>query len=80
VNDVNSFNYRMPVNSAMQLDETGTRFCVRGTGGCGAMLAAPSAGCPELERINSIAADTTRTAMGPQFCARRRSALPAVSS
>src|SRR4051812_35090875 len=33
MNTLNSFNYRMPLFSAMQLDETGTRFCVRGSGG-----------------------------------------------
>ena len=30
--DLNSFDYGMPVNHSLQLDETGKRFCVAGSG------------------------------------------------
>jgi TonB-linked SusC/RagA family outer membrane protein len=73
VNDVNSFNYRMPQYSAMQLDETGTRFCVRGTGGV-APCSRSVTWMSGLQRVNSIAADTTRTPMGVQFAAATISA------
>src|SRR5215510_15069714 len=32
ISDLNSFDYGMPLNHSMQLDETGTRFCVAGAG------------------------------------------------
>lgn len=66
VSDLNSFNYGMPINHSMQLDETGKRFCVSGAG--------PVASCSrsfnwmsEVYRINSVNADTVRTGFGPQF-------------
>jgi len=73
INDLNSFNFRMPIYSAMQLDETGTRFCVRGTGGV-APCSRSINWMSEIERINSIAQDTTRTPMAPQFAASTISA------
>lgn len=68
VSQVNSFNYGMPLDTPMQLDETGTRFCVKGSGGvapCSRSLDWMS----ELLRVNSVNADTTRTTMGIQFAA-----------
>ena len=32
--DLNSFDYGQPLNHSLQLDETGTRFCVAGSGPC----------------------------------------------
>ena len=64
--------------SAMQLDKTGTRFCVRGTGGV-APCSRSINWMSEILRVNSFAGDTTRSAMGPSS-PRRRSAPPAVSS
>src|SRR5262249_30592412 len=63
---LNSFNYRMPQYSAMQLDETGTRFCVRGTGGV-APCSRSVNWMSEMLRINSVAGDTIRTSMGIQY-------------
>src|SRR5437868_6580511 len=61
--DLNSFKYGMPVNHSLQLDETGTRFCVTGAG--------PVSSCSrtvnwmsEVMRINSVATDTIRTGFG----------------
>jgi TonB-linked SusC/RagA family outer membrane protein len=66
VSDMNSFDYGMPLNHSMQLDETGKRFCVTGSG--------PVASCSrsvnwmsEVMRINSVNADTIRTGFGLQF-------------
>ena len=66
ISDLNSFDYGMPLNHSMQLDETGTRFCVNGSG--------PVAGCSrtvnwmsEVMRINSVNADTIRTGFGLQY-------------
>jgi Outer membrane cobalamin receptor protein len=64
--DLNSFDYGMPLNHSLQLDETGTRFCVNGSG--------PVASCSrtvnwmsEVMRMNSVAADTIRTGFGLQY-------------
>jgi TonB-linked SusC/RagA family outer membrane protein len=66
VSDLNSFSYGAPVNHSLQLDETGTRFCVSGAG--------PVAPCSrtvnwmsEVLRINSVATDTLRTGFGLQY-------------
>lgn len=66
MSDLNSFDYGMPMNHSMQLDETGKRFCVSGSG--------PVASCSrtvnwmsEVMRINSVNADTVRTGFGMQF-------------
>jgi TonB-linked SusC/RagA family outer membrane protein len=70
---LNSFNYRMPVYTAMQLDETGTRFCVRGTGGV-APCSRSINWMSEIQRINGISSDTTRTPVGIQYSASTISA------
>src|SRR5512146_441199 len=56
---MNSLDYGQPLKHSLQLDETGTRFCVAGSG--------PVAPCSrtvnwmsEVLRINSVAADTVR--------------------
>lgn len=64
--DLNSFTYGMPLNMPLQLDETGTRFCVGGAG--------PVSPCSrtvnwmsEVMRINSVNSDTIRTGFGLQY-------------
>ena len=66
--DLNSINYGQPVNHQIQLDETGTRFCVAGSGAV--------AGCSrtynwmnEILRINNVNADTLRTPLAGQYSA-----------
>jgi TonB-linked SusC/RagA family outer membrane protein len=66
VNDLNSFDYGMPLNHSLQLDETGTRFCVAGAG--------PVSPCSrtvnwmsEVLRINSVSSDTVRTGFNLQY-------------
>lgn len=73
LSDVNSLDYGQPVNHHLQLDETGKRFCVNGSGNLG--------GCTrtidwmtEIMRINNVNADTVRTAQSVQYNA------PALSS
>lgn len=64
--DLNSFDYGQPLNHSLQLDETGTRFCVAGSG--------PVSPCSrtvnwmsEVMRINSVATDTIRTGFNLQY-------------
>ena len=64
--DLNSFDYGQPLNHSLQLDETGTRFCVAGSG--------PVSPCSrtvnwmsEVMRINSVATDTLRTGFNLQY-------------
>jgi TonB-linked SusC/RagA family outer membrane protein len=64
--DVNSLDYGQPVNHHLQLDETGKRFCVNGSGNI--------AGCSrtfdwmtEILRINNVNADTVRTPQSVQY-------------
>ena len=64
--DLNSLDYGQPINHHLQLDETGTRFCVTGT--------STSAACSqtinwmkEIYRINNVNADTTRTNVNLQW-------------
>src|SRR5574338_973937 len=71
--DMNSLDYGQPVNHHLQLDETGKRFCVNGSGNV--------AGCSrtidwmtEILRINNVNADTVRTPQSIQYNA------PALSS
>jgi TonB-linked SusC/RagA family outer membrane protein len=58
--DLNSLEYGQPVNHHLQLDETGKRFCVQGSGnlaGCSRSMNFMN----EILRINNVNADTTRT-------------------
>ncbi|HET9426550.1 MAG TPA: SusC/RagA family TonB-linked outer membrane protein [Gemmatimonadaceae bacterium] len=64
--DPNSTNWGIPTNHPLQLDETGTRFCVVGS--------ASQPACSktfewnrEFQRINGVVGDTTRTAQQAQF-------------
>jgi TonB-linked SusC/RagA family outer membrane protein len=60
--DFNSLTYGMPVNHPLQLDETGTRFCVitSGTTPCSRTVDLMT----EMFRINNVNADTIRTPLG----------------
>ncbi len=64
--DLSDVFYDPPVSHILQLDETGTRFCVQGTG--------TASNCSrsfdwmhEILRINGVNADTVRTAQTVQF-------------
>ncbi len=66
VSDLNSARYGEPVNVHLQLDETGSRFCISGT--------STSAPCSktvnwmnEIMRINNVNADTNRTPQNFQW-------------
>jgi TonB-linked SusC/RagA family outer membrane protein len=66
VNDLNSISYGQPVNHHLQLDETGTRFCVAGSGNVAACSRTIN-WMQEILRINSVAADTTRKPQSLQW-------------
>lgn len=58
--DFSGFDYGLPVNHPLQLDETGKRFCV--TGISGALPCSRSVDLmTEMLRINNVNADTLRT-------------------
>jgi TonB-linked SusC/RagA family outer membrane protein len=66
VSDLNSLEYGMPIYHQLQLDETGTRFCVLGSANvssCSRTLR----WMDEIQRINSVNADTIRTSQNVQF-------------
>jgi TonB-linked SusC/RagA family outer membrane protein len=63
--DVNSIHYGMPVNHQLQLDETGTRFCVAGATGV-APCSRTVNWMKEILRINNVATDTVRTPLSIQ--------------
>jgi len=58
--DLNSFDYGMPVNHNLQLDETGKRFCVVGSSNVSSCSRTVD-WMNEIYRINNVAADTVRT-------------------
>lgn len=73
VSDLNSIDYGIPVNHHLQLDETGTRFCVQ--------QASNRAACTqtvdwmtEIMRINNVNADTVRTPQNIQWNGASKSA------
>lgn len=66
VSDVNSFDYGMPVNHHLPLDETGKRFCVAGSGNV-APCSRSFDWMTEVLRINNVNADTVRTGQNVQF-------------
>jgi len=66
ISDLNSLSYGMPVNFHMQLDETGKRFCVAGSGNT-APCSRTFDWMQEIMRINNVAADTVRTLQQAQF-------------
>jgi TonB-linked SusC/RagA family outer membrane protein len=64
--DFNSVKYGLPVNHQIQLDETGTRYCVNslsGASGCSRTLDLMT----EMYRINNVNADTIRTGQSPMY-------------
>ena len=64
--DLNSLDYGQPVNHHLQLDETGKRFCISGSG-AQAPCARTMDFMTELQRINGVNADTVRTPQSFQF-------------
>jgi len=64
--DVNSLDYGIPVNHHLQLDETGTRFCVQGSGNV-ANCSKTLDWMTEIMRINNVPGDTARTPQGVQW-------------
>ena len=60
MSDLNSFDYGMPVNHNLQLDETGKRFCVVGSSNVSSCSRTVD-WMKEIYRINNVAADTVRT-------------------
>ena len=66
LNDLNSINYGQPVNHHLELDETGTRFCVQGSGNI-ASCSRTTNWMQEILRINSVAADTVRKPQNMQW-------------
>ena len=66
MSDLNSINYGMPVNHHLQLDETGTRFCVGGSTNV-SPCSRTTVWMDEILRINSVNADTNRTGQPMQF-------------
>ena len=66
ISDVNSSNYGQPINHPLQLDETGTRFCVAGAGNV-APCSRTFNWMEEILRINNVNADTTRTQQSAQW-------------
>ncbi|AHG89280.1 TonB-dependent outer membrane protein, SusC/RagA [Gemmatirosa kalamazoonensis] len=64
--DLNSISYGMPLNHQLQLDETGTRFCVAGSQNV-APCSRTVDWMKEIMRINNVNADTTRTPVSLQW-------------
>jgi len=66
ISDLNSSQYGAPEFHPLQLDETGTRFCVAGAGNV-APCSRTFNWMEEILRINSVNADTIRTQQSAQF-------------
>ncbi len=66
VNDLNSINYGQPVNVHLQEDETGSRFCVQGSGNISSCSRTIN-WMQEILRINNVNADTVRTPQNLQW-------------
>lgn len=64
--DQNSLNYGMPNNHHLQLDETGKRFCITGSGNVPS-CSRTTGWMQEIMRINNVNADTTRTVQSIQW-------------
>ena len=71
LSDVNSLNYGLPENHNLQLDETGKRFCVAGSGAV-ASCSRTIDWMKEMYRINNVNADTTRTQQSVQWASPSR--------
>jgi TonB-dependent SusC/RagA subfamily outer membrane receptor len=68
VSDLASINYDPPFNHHLQLDETGTRFCVLGTGAYGP-CSRSFRWMDEIYRINNVNSDTLRSPQAVQWAA-----------
>lgn len=66
ISDMNSVNMAQPINHHLQLDETGTRFCVQGAGAVSA-CSITTGWMEEILRINNVNADTVRTPVSMQW-------------
>lgn len=66
ISDLNSVNLAQPLNHHLQLDETGTRFCIQGAGAVAA-CSRTTGWMEEILRINNVAADTVRTPYSLQW-------------
>ncbi len=66
VSDLNSFEYGAPINHVLQLDETGKKFCVTGSGAVSACSRTFN-WMEEILRINNVNADTSRTQQNAQW-------------
>jgi len=66
ISDLNSLEYGLPTQHGVQLDETGTRFCVTGTGALNS-CSQTFDWMTEIMRINAVKADTVRTTVAAQF-------------
>ena len=64
--DLASLRYAAPIYQHLQLDETGKRFCVQGSGGV-ASCSRTLDWMQEIQRINGVNADTTRTPQNVQW-------------
>ncbi len=64
--DVNSIEYGQPENHHLQLDETGKRFCVQGSGNV-ANCSRTFDWMTEIVRINSVPGDTVRAPQSVQW-------------
>ena len=66
LSDLNSTQYGQPINHPLQLDETGTRFCVVGSGNA-APCSRTYKWMDEILRINNVNADTNRVQQSAQW-------------
>lgn len=66
VSDLQSLRYGAPENTVLQLDETGKKFCVQGSGNVTSCSRA-TGWMDEMYRINNVNADTTRTPQAIQW-------------
>jgi TonB-linked SusC/RagA family outer membrane protein len=64
--DLSQVHYDAPLGHILQLDETGTRFCVQGSSTASACSRSFN-WMDEIQRINGVNADTTRTAQAVQW-------------
>jgi len=68
VSDLTSSSYDPPINHHLQLDETGTRFCVLGSSNVSACSRSID-WMTEIYRINNVNSDTLRSPQGVQWAA-----------
>jgi TonB-linked SusC/RagA family outer membrane protein len=66
VSDLNSLSYGSPINHHLQLDETGSRFCIQGSTNL-SPCSRTTGWMEEILRINNVNADTVRTPQAFQW-------------